>query len=234
MNGLNPLGPLSPLAERLRSVRTRTWLILGAAGLVLLGLVGWAAIATLSWMWAQAPVVADAAKRLGGEVTAQIEQTAPVMADAGKRLGGEATAQIQQTAPGLTETLDRWVPGLRATLERWIPGLARAPAQDVSGTDIGPVPRYPGMVRTYFARDAKGVEVAFLGSATLNAVVAHYVKGFTAARFAHEVLAATADGEQHRFRQAQQTFELALTRRAGGLIEVRLKQLAIEQAPVRR
>ena len=204
MNGLNRLGLLSPLAAWLGSIRIRTWLILGTAGFALLGLVVWAGIALLSWLWAQAPVVADA----------------------GKRLGGEAATQIEQAAPGLGDRLEQWVPGLRENVERWVPGLAKAPAQDVSGTDIGPVPRYPGLVRGHFSRDAGGVEVAYAGSAALDAVLAHYVKGFAADGFAHDVMVATADGERHRFRRGQETFELALARRAGGLIEVRLEQLA--------
>jgi len=212
VNGLNRLGLLSLLDAGLRSIRTRAWLILGGAGFVLTGLVAWAGIALLSWAWAQAPVVVDA----------------------GKQLGGEVTTQIEQTAPGWTERLDQWLPGLRTTLERWVPGLARPPAQDVSGTDIGPVPRYPGLVRSHFARDASGVEVAYIGRAAMDSVVAHYVKGFTASGFAHEVMAASPDSERHRFRQAQETFEFSVARRAGGLIEVRLKQLAPAPPPVRR
>lgn len=204
MNGLNRMRLLGLLAAWLGGIRTRTWLILGAAGFVLLGLVVWAGIALLSWLWAQAPVAADA----------------------GKRLGSEAATRIEQTAPGLGNRLDQWVPGLRAALEPWLPGFAAAPPQDVSGVDIGPVPRYPSLVRNHFAREAGGVEVAYTGSAAPNAVLAHYVKGFAAAGFAHDVIAATADGERHRFRRAQESFDLALARGAGGLIEVRLQQPA--------
>lgn len=44
----------------LRKVRARTWLILGAAVVGILGLVTWAGIALLSWLWGQFPVATEA------------------------------------------------------------------------------------------------------------------------------------------------------------------------------
>ncbi len=67
MNGLNRMRLPGLLAAWLGGIRTRSWLILGAAGFVLPGLLVRAGIAPLSWLWAQAPVAADAGKRLGSE-----------------------------------------------------------------------------------------------------------------------------------------------------------------------
>ena len=195
---------LARAASSLRSIRMRTWLILAAVGLVILGLMAWAAIAVLSWLWGQAPSVTEA----------------------GKRLTGGAVTQIEQVAPGRKGQVDQWLPGLREQADQWLPGLAaELPASDVSGTDVGPVPRYPGLVRSHFAREGQGVEVRYTGPAAFDAVLAHYVQGFAAAHYAQEVVSATPEGEQHRFRRGQESIDLSLLRRPGGLLEVRLKLL---------
>lgn len=204
MNGLSRLSLLALLASSVGRIRARTWLLLAAAGIVVLGLIVAAGIALLSWLWGQAPAAVDA----------------------GKRIAAEAAAQIEQAAPGLQDRLDQLAPRLREELSRWIPGLAPAPAQDVSGSDIGPVARYPGLVRSRFAREGQAVEVDFAGAAPLDAVLAHYVKGFTDAGYTQQVIAAAPDGERHRFVRERETFELALTRRPGGRIELQLKQFA--------
>lgn len=193
---------LTRAASRLRSIRMRTWVILAAVGLVILGLMAWAAIAVLSWLWGQAPGVTEA----------------------GKRLTGGAVTQIEQVAPGLKGQVDQWLPGLREQADQWLPGLAAAlPASDVSGTDVGPVPRYPGLVRSHFAREGQAVEVRYTGPAAFDAVLAHYVQGFAAAHYAQEVVSATPEGEQHRFLRGQESIDLSLLRRPGGLLELRLK-----------
>ena len=175
----------------LRNIRTRTWLILGAVGVAIFGLMAWAGIAILFWLWGQAPSVSEA----------------------GKRLAGEAVTQIEQVAPGLKEQVGQWLPGL---------GEA-APVSDVSGTDVGPVPRYPGLVRSHFTREGQAVEVRYAGRAEFDMVLAHYVKGFAAATYAQEVLSATSEGEQHRFQRGQESIDLSLRRSQGGLLELRLK-----------
>ncbi len=183
---------LEQVARRARQVRARTWLLLAAVALGLVGLLIWAAIAVLSWLWTQAPAVTDV----------------------GRRVADEAMTRIEQVAPGLKEEIDRRLPGT---------GEA-PPARDVSGADIGPVPRFAGLVRTYFAREGGTVEARYAGRASFEAVLAHYVKGLTAAGYAQEVLSATPQTEQHRFRRGAESIDLTLTRRADGLLELRVKQ----------
>jgi hypothetical protein len=203
VNGLREAVMRSPLHEHrfsalavsaLRKVRARTWLILGAAVVGILGLVTWAGIALLSWLWGQFPVATEA----------------------GKRLAGEAVTQIEQVAPGVKEQVGQWVPGL----------VGESPASDVSGTDVGPVPRFPGLVRSHFARGEKTVEVRYAGRGAFDSVRAHYVQGFAAAGYAQEVTDATLEAEHHSFRAGQESIELSLLRQAGGRMEVRLKVLA--------
>lgn len=201
MSGLNKPGFLTQAASSLLRIRARTWLILASVGVLVVGLLAWAAIAVLSWLWAQAPAATDT----------------------GKRLAGEAATRIEQAAPGLREQAEQWVPDLTDRLQPWLPG-EELPARDVSGADVGPVPRYPGLVRSHFAREGQAVEAGYAGRAALDSVLAHYVQGFAAAGYVQEVMSATSGGEQHRFRRGQEAIDLSLTRRPGGLVELRLQQ----------
>jgi len=174
----------------LGKVRARTWLILGAIVLGILGLVAWAGIALLSWLWGQFSVLSET----------------------GKRFAGETMTQIEQVVPGLKEQIGQWVPDL----------VENPPTSDVSGTDAGPVARFPGLVRSHFARGAKTVEVRYAGRATFEAVRAHYVQGFAAAGYAHEVVNGSADAEHHRFKRDQESIDLLLFRQVEERVEIRL------------
>lgn len=213
---------------------SRLALILGAAVFAILGLIAWGAIALLFWLWGQFPTATEAGKRLAGEAMIQVEQVAPgateqigvwvpniigdlwgnlpAAADAGKRLADQTMAQIQQAAPHVIEQVGSWVPGIGA----------ETPASDVSGIDIGPVPRFPGLVRSQFTRAETTVEVRYAGREAFEAVRAHYVKGFAAAGYVHEVMTATKDAEHHRFSTDRDSIEFVLMRHAGR-VEVRLK-----------
>lgn len=197
----NPTQAISWLAN----IRARTWLILGAVGLALIGLFVWAGIALLSWLWTQAPSVTEE----------------------GKRLVGGAATRIEQVAPGLNEQAEQWLPaGVKEQAGKWLPVLGTdLPASDVSGTDIGPVPRSPGLVRSRYERLEHVIEVRYAGRAEFDAVLRHYTEGFVAAGFSQEVIAASREEERHRFVKAQASFELTLWRRPGGVVELSVKQI---------
>jgi len=78
-------------------------------------------------------------------------------------------------------------------------------------------------VRSHFAREGQAAEVRYAGRAAFDTVLAHYVQGFAAANYAQEVLSATSEGEQHRFRRGQESIDLSLLRGQGGMLELRLK-----------
>lgn len=184
-------------------ISARTWVILASVVVAIIGLLTWAGTAALLWLNAQSPVAMEA----------------------GKRLAGEAATRVEQAVPGLKERAEQWLPGVKDRLGPWLPGFGEEPpARDVSGTEIGPVPRYPDLVRSHFARDDQAAEVAYTGRAAFDTVLAHYVQGFVTAGYAHEVLSATPEGEQHRFRRGQESADLSVARHPGGLLEVRLRQ----------
>lgn len=202
MNGLNKLGQLAYAASWISSIRARTWWILGAVALGLAAVLVWASIALLSWLWGQAPTAAEASKRIAGD----------------------AMTQVEQVAPGLREQIEQWLPaGVKEQAKKWLPALGTTlPTSDVSGSDVGPVPRFPGLVRSHFARAGQTVEVRYAGSAAFATVLTHYVQGFAAAGYAQEVISATPEGEQHRFRRGEESIDLSVLRRPGNALEVRL------------
>jgi len=205
MKGLGTFLWLTQAGASLRSIGMRTWIAVGVVVVILLGLLMWAAIALLSWLWMQASVLTDA----------------------GVRLMGDAVTQVEQLKPGLLSEAERGLQGARDQVGQWAPGLVGTlPTFDVSGTDIGPVPRFPGLMRSHYSSEAGIIEVRYAGLAEWPAVVAHYVPGFVAAGFTHEILSAAADGERHRFTRAEESFDLTLTPGPAGMVEVRLRQPA--------
>lgn len=204
MNKLNKNLFLSQAASSLRNIRARTWLILGVVALGIVSLLIWAGITILSWLWSQAPTITEA----------------------GKRFTGEAVTQVEQLTPGLKGQVEQWVPGAKAQIEQWLPKEGEIlPTNDVSGTDVGPVPRFSGLIRSYFARDGQAIEVGYVGRAAFDTVLAYYVQGFAAAGYTQEVMSATTEGEQHRFRRGQESIDLSLTGRQSEQLNLRLKLL---------
>ncbi len=209
MSGFDRPGLGAQMTRGVKRVRGRTWLILAALMFAIVGLLVWVGITLLSWLWAQ-----------GGLVT-----------DAGKRFTDDAMSQVEMLAPGLREQAGQWVPeGIKEQATNWLPAAkSDLPANDVSGNDIGPVSRFPGLVRSHFTREAQTVEVRYVGSAVFETVLAHYLEGFAASGYAQEVMSATSEGEQHRFNRSDASFDFVLLRHRGGQVEVRLQS---EVAPL--
>jgi len=205
MKGIGTFFWLTQAAATLRNIGMRTWIAIGVVVVLLLGLLVWAAIALVSWLWVQGVALSDA----------------------GMRVLSDAVTQVEQLKPGLLAEAERGLQGAREQVGQWAPGIAEAlPTIDVSGTDIGPVARFPGLIRSSYAAEGGATEVAYAGLAAMATVVTHYVSGFTDAGFAHEVLSATATGERHRFTRGDESFNLTVTPGMAGLIEVRLRQAA--------
>lgn len=183
-------------------IGARVWLVIGLVVVVLLGLTAWAGIALLSWLWGQVPMATEA----------------------GRRIAGEAATQIERTAPGLKDQIGQWVPGVTEATDKFlVDPAAQSVERDVSGTDIGPVPRFTGLARSHFARREGFAEVRYAGAAAFDAVRDHYINGFATAGYAPEVIEATPESEHHRFAAGQEVIELWLLRGPMGRVEVRLK-----------
>ena len=144
---------------------------------------------------------------------------AQTLTDAAPDAARTVIAQVENTIPGAREKLGEIVPALKpAPLPR-----------DVSGTDIGPVARYPGLARSHWHREGREITMRYEGPADYAAVLDHYVKGFAAQGYAQNVLSATPEQEKHDYLKDGDRVAFTLTQQPKGKVKVTL--VAILPAP---
>jgi hypothetical protein len=203
-------------------IRTRTWVILGGIFLAIVGLFVWIIISLLSWLWGQAATGTE----LANNALSQVEKFVPNIREQANQLAPELATQ----AVTLREQAQRLAPELQNRVEQIIPSLAltkttlmsEAPLKDVSGMDIGPVARFPGLIRSAFSRQAETITVNYQGKASLDTLVAHYTEGFVAAGFTHEVMSATSRSEKHKFTDQTSSIILLVERLRSELLNVQM------------
>lgn len=178
-------------APRLFQVRRRTWVGVGLGLLVLFGLMIWAGLTLLSWLFGQAQ---------------------SLMGNAPETVRG-AVEQVEQAVPGAREKLGEMLPTFKTA----------TPRRDVSGTDLGPVARYPGLARTYWQRDGKQATIEYQGKADYAAVLDHYAKGFTAKGYAQNVQFAKPTAETHEYTLGSERIVLKVAQQPNGLVSARLE-----------
>jgi hypothetical protein len=192
MSKLGLLGYVATLVPGLLQVRRSTWIAAGAGLLVLLALMAWAAVALIGGLWGQAR---------------NLSATAPdVVRDATRA----AVGQVDVIVPGVREKLGEFVPALKA----------EQPQRDVSGTDVGPVVRYPGLARDYWHREGREITVRYQGAADYAAVLDHYVRGFAAQGYRQNLLSASPDTERHEYLKDAGRVGFVLARDAKGEVKV--------------
>ena len=178
-------------APRLFQVRRRTWVAIGGGLLVLFGLLIWAVLALLGWLFGQAQSWMGAAPEAARG----------------------AMERVEQAVPGVREKLGEFVPGLKPS----------SPPRDVSGTDVGPVARYPGLARTSWQREGKQVTIEYEGEADYTAVLGHYAKGFAAQGYAQTVLSAQLDAETHEYTKGGERVTLKVAQLHKGAVSARIE-----------
>ena len=191
MNKLGLFAFAPQFAPRLFQVRRRTWVAVGVGLLVLVGLLIWAAVASIGWFFGQAQGLMGAAP---------------------EAVRG-AMEQAEQAVPGAREKLGEFVPALKPS----------QPRRDVSGTDLGPVARYPGLARTYWHREGKQVTIEYEGEADYGAVLDHYAKGFAAQGFAQTVQSAQPDAETHEYIRGAERMVFKITRTPRDSVSARIE-----------
>jgi hypothetical protein len=174
-------------APRLFQVRRSTWIGVGVGLLVMFGLLIWAAVALMGWMWGQSQGWMDKARG--------------------------ALAQVEQVVPGARETLGQFVPALKPEAK---------PQRDVSGTDLAPVARYPGMSRTDWQRWGKQVAIEYEGEADYATVIDYYAKGFAAQGFVQAVQSASVTAETHEYTKGNERIGMTIAQKPKGGISVKL------------
>lgn len=121
-------------------------------------------------------------------------------------------SQVEQAVPGARETLGDLVPALRP----------EPPPRDVSGTDIGPVIRYPGLVRSHWHREGREITVRYEGRAEYVAVLDHYARAFAAQGYTQSVVSAAPDGEEHDYRKGDETVRFKIAQASPGKVKATL------------
>lgn len=197
---LGMLAMAAQFAPRLFKMRMGTWVAIAVGLMVLFGLLVWAGVAVLGWVFGQAQgLVGTAREAAVGPTQAVLEQ-------------------VERVVPGVREQLDghlgAYVPGLKAEA---------APERDVSGEDIGPLPRYPGLARSAWQRHDAGVSVEYSGRADFEAVLQHYVEGFAGLGYARTVQSANRAAETHVYRKGDERYTLHLARQGHEAVSVRIE-----------
>lgn len=118
-------------------------------------------------------------------------------------------AQVEQAAPGARETLGELLPALKS----------EPPPRDVSGSDIGPVARYPGLARSHWQRDGREIKVRYEGLADYLAVLDHYAQGFAAQGYTQSVTSATPEGEAHDYHKGDDRLRFEIARLPQGKVK---------------
>lgn len=141
---------------------------------------------------------------------------------------------LAETAPeaarGAIEQVERIAPGAREKLGEFVPALKpEPPPRDVSGTDVGPVSRYPGLARSHWHRDGREITVRYEGPADYAAVLEHYGRGFAAQGYVQNVLSAAPESEKHEYRKHDDRIVFTLAQMPKGKVKVSL--VAVLPAP---
>lgn len=183
-------------APRLFQIRRSTWIAVGVGLLVLFGLLIWAALALISWLFGQAQGWSAAAPEAARGVLETVER------------------QVEQVVPGAQEKLAEIVPIINA---------GDRPQRDVTGTDIAPVARYPGLTRTFWRREGRLITVQFEGRADYAAVLGHYVRDFAALGYTQELQSATPEAETHVWIKGDQRYLAKIVSKPKGKVLVEIE-----------
>lgn len=192
MNGVGFRGATAQVGPRLRRLRRRTWVGLGA--LLLSGLLVWVSLALLSWFIGQVQDWLAAAPGV----------TAAVAAERPAERGAPRAWEQVGAVPVALRPEDR-------------------PRRDVSGTNIAPVPRYPGLARTYWHREGRQLFVHYEGRADYAAVLSHYVQGFAALGYSQHLQSATPAAKTHVWTKGTHRYLTKIIGKPKGLVEVQIE-----------
>ena len=136
--------------------------------------------------------------------------------------------RVVASVPDARETLGRvteQLPGASELLGGILPAIKPEAVQqrDVSGQDLGPVARFPGLARTQWQRAAEGAVVDYEGKADYVKVLDYYAKGFVSAGFEQTVQSSTLEAETHQYTKNRERLILKIVQKPKGLVGVRIE-----------
>jgi hypothetical protein len=128
---------------------------------------------------------------------------------------------VPETARIIASQAEQVVPGAREAIGGLVPALkTEPPPRDVSGTDIGPVSRYPGLARSHWHRDGREITMRYEGRADYLVVLDHYAKGFASQGYAQGVISATPESEEHEYRKGDDRVRFKIAQLPQGKVKV--------------
>ena len=139
------------------------------------------------------------------------------------------TGAAPEAARAVFAQVEKAAPGAREKLGEFVPALNPEPPRDVSGTDIGPVARYPGLARSHWHREGREITVRYEGAADYAAVLEHYAGGFAAQSYAQNVLSAASESEKHEYLKGEDRVGFAIAQLPKGKLKITL--VAVLPAP---
>ena len=215
---------VAQFAPGLFRVRRSAWITIGAGLLVLFGVLIWAAMALIGWLWGQTQNLAgaapDAVRGTARGVVSRVEEFVP----GARAVLDQVTASVPDARGALGRVTEQ-LPGASELLVGILPASKpEAPLQrDVSGQDLGPVARFPGLARTQWQRTAEGAVVDYEGKADYVKVLDYYAKGFVSAGFEQTVQSSTLEAETHQYTKDRERLILKIAQKPKGLVGVRIE-----------
>jgi hypothetical protein len=197
MNGSNRRQTASSLMPRLFQISKRTWYWIAASVFVLIALLVWVLVVASQWLFQQGHQSLNDIAKHAPEITKLVVGHAEGLAPGGK-----------QVVDGMMEKLS----------------LSKAPKREVSGTDIVPVPRYPGLIRTSW--DQSGI-AEYEGNAQFSTVREHYSQGLIALGFSEATISTTQESEVHEYRKNAEQFRITTAQKSTSILHIRIEKLAI-------
>ena len=254
MNRLGAFAYAGKLAPRIMQVRRKTWILLGLGLFATFAVAVLCTVVLVGWLWGQTQTLASGAPNLirvaSNAVLADANVLVPEVKKALNEIAAPAVTEANQAlaaisetkqaltalaAPAMSEanqTLDSLTAGKQA-LAALIPSVlaTQIPAiREVSGSDLGPVPRYPGMQRTRWEQSGSKAVVEFEGSANFVGVLEHYRGGMAKLGYSEAVRAASAKRESHVYTLGGEQIQMELSQLPAGRVKVRIETLLAETA----
>ena len=208
---------VAQFAPGLFRVRRSTWIAVGVGLLVFLGFLIWAAMALIGWLWSQTQNLAGATPDAVRGVVRQVEEFVP----GARAMLDQAVASVPDPRGALGRATEQ-LPGASELLGGILPA-SKSLQRDVSGQDLGPLARFPGLVRTQWQRTAEGATVDYEGKADYVKVLDYYAKGFVSAGFEQAVQSSTREAETHEYAKNRERFTLKIAQKPKGLVGVRIE-----------
>jgi hypothetical protein len=191
---------IANFAPGIFQVRRATWITIGVGLMVLFGLMIWAVVSLVSGLWGQA-------QNLAGTVPDAVRGTTRSVLE-----------QVEAIVPGAREKLGEFVPAFKAEAVQ-----QSQPQRDVSGTDLGPVARYPALARTQWQHEGGHAAVTYVGRADYVTVLDYYAKSFISQGFTQSVQSATPQAETHEYTKDRERFTLRIAQNPKGSVSVSIE-----------